>query len=336
MYINEDKILKESKALIESCQEDGSVPLELFQKLSSEYETLLSEIKFITKISDRLQNKLNTINENLLEQTVQLETAQKLIINQNDELKQAKENLEQKVQERTHELRQANDDLKITNRELDTFVYRASHDIKGPIMSMLGLCNLAEMEAIETVAKNYFRMLSDVAKQLQNKLNRLLTINNLKKTAPSKSYFQLQEVFDNSISSVAAFQEQDYVDISIDYPQDLELYSDIEIIQVLFDNVMEYAIKNMPIKHVDPLYIRMKVEISSHLEATFSYNGIKIPESVRENIFKMFYRTTNNPELTGMELYTAYLAADKLGGIIELITSERDETSFRVAIPSVK
>ncbi|MGB0524142.1 MAG: hypothetical protein ACPGJS_14335, partial [Flammeovirgaceae bacterium] len=311
MYINEDNILKEARELINSNNDSQQIPLNKYQKIVDEYETLLSEIKFITKISDRLQNKLNSINENLLEQTIQLESAQKLIMKQNEELKAAKENLEGKVIDRTKELQQANQDLQITNRELDTFVYRASHDIKGPIMTMLGLCNVAEMEAIQEMSKQYFKMLADVARQLQSKLQRLLTINNLKKLTIKSQEFNLETVFNNSITTVSQFKNIDFIDISLKYPEDKIISSDLEVFQILFDNLLEYAVKNISGREREAPFIRMSAKLEKNLQVFMVYNGNKIPENINSEIFRMFYRTNNNPDLTGMELYTANLAAEK-------------------------
>lgn len=335
MYINEDNILKEARELIHSNEDTQHIPLDKYQKLVDEYETLLSEIKFITKISDRLQNKLNSINENLLEQTVQLESAQKLIMKQNEELKTSKENLEAKVIDRTKELQQANNDLQITNRELDTFVYRASHDIKGPIMTMLGLCNVAEMEAIQEMSKKYFTMLADVARQLQSKLQRLLTINNLKKLTVKSQEFKLKDIFENSVSTISQFKNRDFIDITLKYPENTTIISDLEVYQILFDNLMEYAVKNITIRESQTPFIRMNAKLDIDLQVFLVYNGNKIPENINSEIFKMFYRTNNNPDLTGMELYTASLAAEKLGGKVELLSSNRNETMFSIFLPKV-
>ncbi|MFL6293144.1 MAG: sensor histidine kinase, partial [Thermoanaerobaculia bacterium] len=48
-------------------------------------------------------------------------------------LQAAKEELENRVEVRTRELRQANDELQQSNRELDDFAYIASHDLKEPL-----------------------------------------------------------------------------------------------------------------------------------------------------------------------------------------------------------
>jgi hypothetical protein len=54
----------------------------------------------------------------------------------NAEIKRINENLEGLVHQRTRMLEAA-------NKELDTFLYRASHDLRSPICSIIGLCQLA-------------------------------------------------------------------------------------------------------------------------------------------------------------------------------------------------
>ena len=53
------------------------------------------------------------------------------------------------------------DDLVYKNNELDTFVYRASHDLRGPIASMLGLYGLVEKEIEDPRAMTYFDMYNE-------------------------------------------------------------------------------------------------------------------------------------------------------------------------------
>jgi signal transduction histidine kinase len=332
MYINEDKVLQEALQLAEACQ-NGQVPVEQYRRLAQEYETLLGEIKFITKISDRLQNKLNGINENLLEQTAQLEQAQKVIIQQNEELRQAKEDLEAKVAERTQELQQANEDLQVSNRELDTFVYRASHDIKGPLASIMGVCNVAMLEMQEGQGRQYFDMLLQVATQLQNKLNRLLNINNLKNMPPQPAQHALEALVAESVERLQAFPMAPYIKVSAKVPPGQLVHTDAEIFQILLDNLLEYALKNTRIGGEAPPFLHIQCLANHSLQLFVSYKGEVIPTEFLQEVFKMFYRTSNNPQLTGMELYTANLAAEKLHGHVEVISSNEQETIFSVFLP---
>ena len=110
-----------------------------YAHLALDYADLLSDMKFLTKISDRLHNKLSLINEQAIKHSTELENAKRMIAIQNEELKK-------KISQRTSDVRNAYSQLLATHSELDQFVYRASHDLKGPIARLLGLCQVANIE----------------------------------------------------------------------------------------------------------------------------------------------------------------------------------------------
>lgn len=336
MYLNEENILKEAQDTLKAQESEGVVSIAQYQKIVSEYETLLGEIRFITRISDRLQNKLNGINENLLNKTDELEKAQSVIIQQNEELQSAKDSLEVKVSERTQALQKANEDLQASISELDNFVYRASHDIKGPIASIMGVCNIATIETKDPQTKQYFDMLLEVSTQLQNKLNRLLGISKLKSADVSFSKHKIAALITASVKEVEMLSHEKIIKFHVKAPEESSLVTDAEIFQIMLSNLLEYAAKNVRSRETDIQHIHIKALINVNLQLFVSYKGDMIPAEIMEKIFKMFYRTSNNTELTGMELYTANLLAEKLKGSIELLSSTEQETIFSVFIPNIK
>ena len=338
MYSNESKVLEDAKKVVESHEADGkqSVPLDQYRKLVNEYDSLLGEIKFITRISDRLQNKLNGINQNLLNKTNELEKAQTVIMQQNEELQIAKDSLELKVSERTQALQKANENLQASIAELDNFVYRASHDIKGPIASIMGVCNVATIEAPNEHTKQYFEMLLDVSTQLQNKLNRLLGISKLKNADISLKPESANELISASIREVETLSKDRPVNFVAKIPEEGEFMTDAEIFHIMIGNLLEYAAKNARSREEAIQNIRIKALLNTNLQLFVSYKGDMIPATLTDKVFKMFYRTSNDTELTGMELYTSNLLAEKLNGRVELISSTDQETIFSVFLPDVE
>src|SRR5690606_2336469 len=59
-------------------------------------------------------------------------------------IRQRRQDAKRKKAEQT--LRKQNDELIKINKELDSFVYSVSHNLRAPLMSVLGLVNLAQLE----------------------------------------------------------------------------------------------------------------------------------------------------------------------------------------------
>ena len=101
-----------------------------------------------------------------------LKKQKKELVRVNGEINRINENLEDLVAQRTRLLEDA-------NKELDTFLYRASHDLRSPICSIIGLCNIAlhtsEGESKDLVQKVV--MTTGIMDKLLKKLSIISEIN---------------------------------------------------------------------------------------------------------------------------------------------------------------
>ena len=75
------------------------------------------------------------------------------------DLKHFNEHLEARVLERTKELEIQNVELKKVNSELDSFVYKTSHDLRAPLVSLLGLINITKIEKDQSTKDRYLEMM---------------------------------------------------------------------------------------------------------------------------------------------------------------------------------
>jgi Bacteriophytochrome (light-regulated signal transduction histidine kinase) len=108
-----------------------------------------------------------------------LASAKNEIEEKNKELAQKNLDLDRQVIERTEELNLANESLQQVNNELDNFIYKTSHDIRGPLATLKGMCNLAIMEINEPLALDYLKKLDFTAEKMNTILTRLLIINQI-------------------------------------------------------------------------------------------------------------------------------------------------------------
>jgi len=72
-------------------------------------------------------------------------------------------------------LREQNEEIKKAYNELEKFVYSASHDLRAPLVSILGVLKLARMENIEGVSGEYFGMIERTVNQLDGFVQNIIS-----------------------------------------------------------------------------------------------------------------------------------------------------------------
>jgi signal transduction histidine kinase len=300
-----------------------------YAHLALDYADMLADMKFLTKISDRLQNKLFLINEEVIHHSTELENAKRLISIQNQKLVT-------KVNERTSDVRNAYSQLLATHSELDQFVYRASHDLKGPIVRLLGLCQVANLEVKDTLAREYLERIGKTSSEMNTILENLLYINMLKNEVAKPSTFNIIEEIEKVYQTLGFLTNYSKTEFNIESEMnEIMFYTDIDIFKTIIKNLFEFAIKHIEAKENKQSYIQVQIfQKEADLEIIICYNGIEIPTSNYHLIFNLFHKVANLDESTGTELYTTQLAAYKLHGSVILLESTSEKTTFSLHLPS--
>jgi PAS domain S-box-containing protein len=100
--------------------------------------------------------------------------------------------LELKVQERTKDLQQANQELERMNEELASFAYVSSHDLQEPLRKIQTFANrIAEKEVLSDSGKDYFRRMQDAAHRMHLLIEDLLAYS---RTSTTEKVFELTDL----------------------------------------------------------------------------------------------------------------------------------------------
>ncbi|MEQ9168281.1 MAG: HAMP domain-containing sensor histidine kinase, partial [Fulvivirga sp.] len=258
----------------------------------------------------------------------------KTIESQNRTLTELNSVLEERVKERTEELRESNEALIKSNHDLDNFIYKTSHDIRGPLATLQGICNIALMDINDPMAVDYLQKLSKTAYKLNLILSKLLVINQINNALPLLEDVRLHNLVINMVDENKMSYFSKEISVKIEISKNLTITSDPDLLKIILGNLISNAFKfHNDSKRVDSfIIVRSCVEGDLFIFEVID-NGVGIEESVAHQIFDIFSKTSEIQDTAGLGLYLVKLATEKLDGKIEVKKSDEGDTLFRVTLP---
>ncbi len=232
-------------------------------------------------------------------------------------------------------IKQKNEELIKANAELDRFVYSASHDLRAPIASLLGLIGVAraekDMQAIGTLLDMQERTLlrldefiSDIVRYSRN--NRLdVEISQI----DFKSL--IEEIFEH-LHFMEKFAD---IDRKIDISPDLKFSSDGKRISIILNNLISNAIKYADPDKENP-FVEVRVERHQNgVTICVIDNGQGIETKHLSKIFDMFFRATQRSTGSGIGLYIVKEIVQKMSGSIEVESTPGRGSKFFITLPDL-
>ncbi len=112
-------------------------------------------------------------------------------------LRRANDELEQKVEERTHELSDAKEAAERASRAKGAFLANMSHEIRTPLHAILGLTEMVQRESIDERAKARLALVSQASDHLLTLINNVLEVSKIEsgKFELAEAELRVDEVF---------------------------------------------------------------------------------------------------------------------------------------------
>lgn len=274
-------------------------------------------------------------NRNIKQVNAKLSEAKETIQEQNRLLENKNKDLDRQVAEKTIDLERVNASLKQVNDELDNFIYKTSHDIRGPLASLKGMCNVALLDVKDPIALDYLRKLDTTAERLNTILTRLLIINQINNSKLSVSPID----FEGVVSDVLMLERKKGLPQKLRISKRIDtaaiIHSDKELVRIVLENLIDNAIKfyNDSDRVDSFVEVQIKALEGGAVKVSVIDNGIGISESNPGKLFQMFFRASERSEIGGIGLYIVKTATAKLGGRVGLQTTAEGFTEFYVTFP---
>ncbi|ALM47481.1 histidine kinase [Flavobacterium psychrophilum] len=312
--------------------------------ISKGYES--GGVDYITKPvdPDLLILKVKTFLK-LYEQNLELKNIRDLLSKEVEIRKEAQENLENKVAERTQELQSKNSELEFSNHELQQFAWVVSHDLKEPLRKIETFIKIIKERYLkdDDIARDYVFRTVRSAERMSNLITDLLDYSRLSSGVVAESTdlnLILDEViadFDYRIEEKKAAIHKTKLPILTGVPSQLR-----QLFQNLLSNSLKFTRQDVdPVITVTAETIADKSfdselsENGNYCRITVTDNGIGFNEVYLDKIFKIFQSLNdrNAYEGTGIGLAIANKIIEKHNGIITAKSSPGSGASFIMVLP---
>jgi signal transduction histidine kinase len=246
----------------------------------------------------------------------------------NNALKQRED--EKAKQRANQELILQNEELIKINKELDSFVYSVSHNLKAPLSSVLGLLNLAKMEDEKqgNIFGQYFSMMERSIHKLDDTLHEIIEYSRNARKEILVEQIDLDTMIADNIERLAFMPGGETIRKEVVVQSDYPFYSDSYRLSVIFNNLISNAIKYSDPRKPEQ-FIKINASVNrekAHLR--FEDNGIGIQPEYIEKVFDMFFRATTQKDGAGLGLYIVKEAVEKLHGEVTIQSEAGKGTVF--------
>lgn len=266
-------------------------------------------------------------------------------------LKESESELQKRVDERTLELQNLNDELKRTNKNLEEFAYAASHDMKEPIRKIHLFADRlkGELDSQLTESQRYlFSRVENATKRMSTLIEDLLTYSIISKGIAHLEPVDLNQKIRNVLEDLEVVVAEKGAEFTID-PMPV-ITGQKRQMQQLFQNLIGNALKYSKLDEKPHIYIGAKTvyghqtALRMHEEDTrklyhlieITDNGIGFDQQDAERIFQVFTRLHGNAEYkgTGVGLSIVKKVVENHHGYIWAESTPGVGATFKLLLPS--
>ncbi len=236
--------------------------------------------------------------------------------------------LEQKVEQRTAELKQA-------NKDLESFSYSVSHDLRAPIRHIDGFLQLLQkqLDHPKPGVMNYLHKIDTSTKNMSVLIDELLKFSRLGRTEITFNKVDLNQIIKDIIEQFKPDYEKRKIHWEIE--QLPSVIGDSALLKIALENLLSNAIKYTSKKDIAVIEVKEYKEDSHFVTFIVKDNGAGFDMSYKEKLFGVFQRLHKNEEFEGVGIGLANVKKiiNKHKGDIEAEGESGQGATFYITLP---
>lgn len=239
-------------------------------------------------------------------------------------------------------------DQKKLEKQKAEFYSMITHDIKSPLTTILGYCELlmdADRPGTEDDASEFAAHIQRSANRIKGLVDDFLSISRISTgvAEPHREPLVVDGLLKKIIAELMPVADKKGIRLAYDIGPGLpRLNADPKMLERALINLIGNAVKYTPRQGSVSVFARMASKgrpsrrcAPIEMEITVADTGPGIPEEDADRVFDMYYRAENTSDIEGTGLGLAIVKAvcEAHGGSVTLKSSPRKGSSFTMRIP---
>jgi PAS domain S-box-containing protein len=237
-------------------------------------------------------------------------------------------NLDRRVQERTAELSAA-------NRELDSFAYAVSHDLRAPLRAMSGFSQALQEDcgdSLDGEAKLYLEQIVLASNKMGQLIDGILTLSRSTRGDLQRSSVDLSALARRLLGELSRRDPQRQVNWLVE--EGLKVSGDATMLEIALTNLLDNAWKYTTRQPQASIRVH-RAKLDGQAAICVSDNGAGFDMAYAERLFQPFQRMHRQEEFPGIGvgLATVQRIVHRHGGVIRAEASPEQGASFCFTLP---
>lgn len=268
---------------------------------------VIGVITFLASIHDVFDDEMVELLDRIsINTALALERVEALRLNE-----RLMNDLEARVQERTKELNEA-------IRELETFSYTVSHDLRAPLRAIDGFTALAMEECSGQLGErglSYLERVRSSTCRMGTMMDSLMDLAHASRTTLKRAYFDMVALMRTTIENLR--REDPMRQVIFELPQQMYIEADVTLMQVVIDNLLSNAWKYTARRELARISIGALDQDGTPVYYVQD-NGVGFEMKSAGKIFQAFQRLHDRTDYegTGIGLSTVQRIIQRHGGQI--------------------
>lgn len=219
------------------------------------------------------------------------------------------------------------------NEELDRFVYIASHDLRAPLTSILGLISILESTEDPEAQQSYLGLMNRSVKRLDTFIRNIVDYSRNSRVEVLREEVDLKKEVSEIIDGLGYLKGVEKIDFQLLLDSPRTILSDQTRIRIILNNFISNAVKYHDFSKAAPFIAISSGQDEGAIHLTIQDNGTGISKEHHKKLFEMFFRATAKGDGSGIGLYIVSEMIKKLEGKIDFSSELGVGSTFVIHLP---